>query len=401
MAPVKRPVVLFVLPWSLRYTGGVNQVVTHIAQQMRDGGAFEPLVLMADWSAAEPVFEVIHGVRTVRWQVRSHQEDMGIKARLAYAFWERRFKVKFARFCRAHDIRAVNLHYIGSMAFTFERVLRALPVHIPLLLSFHGSDAGKLATLGGARKAAWRGLLERCDAVVTCSRELAQRIEGALAMPLRHRLIYNGVDAGKFAPRAASKGEGETILHVGRFDHNKGQDVLIDAFARIADAYPGAMLHLAGDADDGGGHLATLRAQVARLRLEQRVRFFVDVPFADIPDHYAAAGVFAFPSRQEAFGLVLLEAGACALPVVASRVGGIPELIEDGVTGLLVAPDDAVALAQALASLLSDPALARGLGGRLAERVAAGFSWNRTGLHYQALIEELIRAAGQPARAVA
>jgi len=395
MEPVKRPVVLFVLPWSLHYTGGVNQVVTHLARHMRDAGEYEPLVLMADWSATEPVFERIHGIRTVRWQVRSHQGGMGVKARLAYGLWERRFRKQFSRFCHEHDIRAVNLHYIGSMAFTFERVLKSVPDRIPLLLSFHGTDSSKLAALGAAEKTAWRALLGRCDAVVTCSRELAKRIENALAAPLRHHVIYNGVDAGMFVPREAPLApQASIILHVGRFDRIKGQDVLIDAFSRIAAAFPDAMLHLAGDVDDGGPQLARLRAQVDGLQLTQRVKFFTDVPFAQIPACYAAASVFAFPSRQEAFGLALLEAGSCGLPVVASRVGGIPELIQEGVTGLLVEPEDAAALAQALATLLGDPALARGLGERLAGRVAADFSWTATYLQYK----ELIGAAGHRER---
>lgn len=393
MAPVKRPVVLFVLPWSLRAIGGVNQVVTHLAQQMRDAGAFEPMVLMADWDAAQPVFEDIHGLRTVRWQVRTHQGDMGIKAGLAYALWERRFRKRFTRFCQEHDIRAVNLHYPGSMAFTFERVLKAVPARIPLLLSFHGTDAAKLADISAAKKEAWRHLLARSDAVVTCSQELGKRIERALAVPVRHQVIYNGVDTDKFSDRATPAAPGQRIiLHVGKFDRNKGQDVLIDAFSRIAAGHPDTLLHLVGGS---GPQLESLRAQAASLQLAERVRFSIDIPFAEIPACFGAASVFAFPSRQEAFGLVLLEAGSCALPVVASRVGGIPELIHDGATGLLVEPDDAAALAQALRTLLNDPALARGLGERLAERVAADFSWTSTRLRY----EELIRAAGQTARA--
>ncbi|MFC5477625.1 glycosyltransferase family 4 protein [Massilia suwonensis] len=393
MAPVKRPVVLFVLPWSLRAIGGVNQVVTHLAQQMRDAGAFEPMVLMADWDAPQPVFEEIHGLRTVRWQVRSHQGDMGIKAGLVYALWERRFRKQFTRFCQEHDVRAVNLHYPGSMAFTFERVLKTLPARVPLLLSFHGTDATNLADLSAAKKEAWRHLLARSDAVVACSQELGKRIERALAVPVRHQVIYNGVDTGKFSDGVAvPQTKQRILLHVGKFDRNKGQDVLIDAFSRIAPAHPDLLLHLVGG---DGAQLASLRAQAAGLQLAERVRFFVDIPFTEIPAHFKAASVFAFPSRQEAFGLVLLEAGSCALPVVASRVGGIPELIQDGATGLLVEPDDAQALARALQTLLDDPALARGLGERLAARVAADFSWTSTRLRY----EELIRDAGQAARA--
>jgi glycosyltransferase involved in cell wall biosynthesis len=398
VAPVTRPVVLFVLQWSLRYVGGVNHVVTQLAQQMRAGGAFEPLVLMADWDAPAPVYEDIHGVRTVRWQLRARHHGMGVKARLAYALWERRFRKQFARFCQVHDVRAVNLHYPGDAAFTFARVLQSLRPRIPLLLSFHGTDASKLATLGMAEKDAWRRLIVGSDAVVTCSRELAQRLDGALATPVPHRIIYSGVDAARFARRAAPDATGKrVILHVGRFDRNKGQDVLLAAFARIADTFPDTVLHLVGDNDGNGSTLDSLRAQVTDLRIEARVRFFVSVPFDDMPAHFAQATAFAFPSRQEAFGLALLEAGAGALPVVAAQVGGIPELIEDGVTGLLVEPDNAPALAQALATLLEDPAAAQRLGERLAERIAAEFSWSATRMRY----EELIRETGGKARGAA
>jgi len=396
MVPVKRPVVLFVLPWSLRAIGGVNQVVTHLAQQMRDAGEYEPLVLMADWEAPEPVFEEIHGLRTVRWQVRPWQRAMGVKASLAYTLWEWRFRKQFARFCAEHDVRAVNIHYPGGMAFTFDRVLTAMGSRIPLLLSFHGTDATNLAALDGVQKDAWRQLLGRCNGVVTCSGELGQRIESALETKIRYQVVYNGVDAGTFAATAApGRAPGQdVILHVGKFDHNKGQDVLIDAFARIAGAFPGTSLRLVGGS---GKHLETLRAQAAQLDLAERVQFFADVPYVDMPSHFAAASLFAFPSRQEAFGLVLLEAGACKLPVVASRVGGIPELIRDGETGLLVEPDDAAALAQALRTLLSEPLPARALGERLAERVAAEFSWTNTRRRY----EELILESGTQARAAA
>ena len=389
MAAVKRPVVLFVLPWSLRFIGGVNQVVTNLAQQMRDAGRFEPLVLMADWDAAEPVFEEIHGLRTVRWQVRAQEPGMGIKARLAYLLWERRFRSQFARFCKEQGVQAVNIHYPGAMAWTFERVLQAAGAPIPLLLSFHGTDVGNLAALDTRCKDDWRQLLARSGAVVTCSQELGKRIEAALGTPVRYEVIYNGVDAGAFiktlAPESAPVPEPErgVILHVGKFDRNKGQDVLIDAFARIAGEFPETRLRLVGGS---GSELDALRTQAQRLGLDDRIAFFTDIPYTDMPSHFAAASTFAFPSRQEAFGLVLLEAGACKLPVVASRVGGIPELIHDRSTGLLVEPGDAAALAQALRTLLSDTALARALGLRLSQRVAADFSWANTRCRYEALI---------------
>ena len=98
------------------------------------------------------------------------------------------------------------------------------------------------------------------------------------------------------------------------------------------------------------------------------------------------AKTFCLPSRAEPFGIAILEAGAYRLPVVASRVGGIPEIIIDGETGLLVEPDDTRALTAALDRVLSDADLARNLGERLYERVVGDFSWKRAYQQYRTLI---------------
>jgi glycosyltransferase involved in cell wall biosynthesis len=98
------------------------------------------------------------------------------------------------------------------------------------------------------------------------------------------------------------------------------------------------------------------------------------------------ARVLCLPSRSESFGVALLEAGAYGLPVVASRVGGIPEIVTDGETGLLVPPEDPAALSDALERVLSDPERARRLGDNLRRRVVADFSWTRAYQDYRALL---------------
>jgi starch synthase len=104
-----------------------------------------------------------------------------------------------------------------------------------------------------------------------------------------------------------------------------------------------------------------------------------------MPSYFCRATLFSFPSRQEGFGLVLLEAGASSLPVVASRVGGIPEIIDDAVTGVLIEPDDPAALEHALRKLLGEPIAAQQLGERLHRRVSENFSWMNTLQRYEAL----------------
>ena len=310
MAPVKRPVVLFVLQWSLHAIGGVNHVVTHLAQQMRDAGEYEPMVLMADWEATEPVFEEIHGLRTLRWQVRAWERNMGIKARLGYALWERRFRKQFADFCREHAVCAVNLHYPGPAAFTFERLLKTAAPQARLLLSFHGSDVGNLAGLDTAQKEDWRGLMMRCAAVVACSRELATRIETALGTAVPCQVIYNGVDADRFAAALAQERppRRQVILHVGLFERNKGQDVLIDAFARIANAFPDTVLHLVGGSGSSLEQATTAAQRIISPRqssfcaVSRPARLPTSLPWKESSKRACGAAVFNMRSKVNAAG---------------------------------------------------------------------------------------------------
>jgi glycosyltransferase involved in cell wall biosynthesis len=93
------------------------------------------------------------------------------------------------------------------------------------------------------------------------------------------------------------------------------------------------------------------------------------------------------PSRKESFGIVLLEAGAFGVPVIASRVGGIPEIIEDGITGLLVPAEDAVALAECMTSVLSSTDFAESMGARLRQHVEANFAWSSALEKYSAFVD--------------
>jgi|ERR1700676_5720730 len=109
----------------------------------------------------------------------------------------------------------------------------------------------------------------------------------------------------------------------------------------------------------------------------------------------AQADLFGLPSRSEPFGIVLLEAGAAGLPVIGTRVGGIPELIEDGVTGILVAPDDVVALEGAMRGLFTDSTDANRLAQAWHTKVTTTWSWERTGREYLSALEKFNPSNGR------
>ena len=147
----------------------------------------------------------------------------------------------------------------------------------------------------------------------------------------------------------------------------KGHDTALRALARLTDQ-PWTLL-VAGDHHGDLG--PQMQALAQELGIAGRVRFLG--LREDVPALMAASDVLLAPSRREALSLTLLEASACGLPIVATRVGGIGEVVEEGASGFLVAPDDPPALAAALAPLLADGALRARCGARARQRFEAGF----------------------------
>ena len=185
--------------------------------------------------------------------------------------------------------------------------------------------------------------------------------------PKRTVTVPNGIEATE-AAEAVQLAEGPTILEVARLADVKGQRTLIAALAGLD-----ATAVLVGrDLEHGGAYEDELRAEAQRLGVAERVVFAGYR--TDVPQLLAGCDVFCLPSRAEGMPLVVLEAMAQGKPVVASAVGGTPELVVDGETGLLVAPGDVRALTNAIGRLLGDPGLARRLGEAGLERVRTSFS---------------------------
>jgi glycosyltransferase involved in cell wall biosynthesis len=150
------------------------------------------------------------------------------------------------------------------------------------------------------------------------------------------------------------------ILYVGRLEHRKGIDLLIEALPAVLRAVPYATAILVGA--DRDRHWENHWRQKASPELRERVHFAGVVDAAALVAHYQTADLFVAPSRYESFGLIFVEAMAHSLPVVALRAPGAMDLIEDGVTGVLAPPEDAVGLAAALVQVATDPSLRLRLG---------------------------------------
>ena len=215
--------------------------------------------------------------------------------------------------------------------------------------------------------------------------------------PERIRVIRNGIDTSEYAPDPATEvldkygidSSRPYVIFVGRITRQKGLPVLLRAASALE---PEAQLVLCAGAADTPELLAEVTELVSGLQASRSGVIWIPdmLPKPEIIQLLTHALVFVCPSVYEPLGIVNLEAMACGTAVVGSRVGGIPEVVDAGVTGLLVPPDDPASLADALNALIHDPvrAAAMGLAGR--ERAVTEFSWTTVAAQTVTLYSVLI-----------
>jgi glycosyltransferase involved in cell wall biosynthesis len=197
------------------------------------------------------------------------------------------------------------------------------------------------------------------------------------------RVIPNGVDPALFSPLAEEPPLPPVYFFAGRLEQQKGVDVLLEAFRKLP---RGPRLRIAGT----GPQEEEYRQLASSLGLDGAVRFLGAVPRPKLPALMCEAHVFVLPSRYENLPLSILEAMACARPVVAARVGGVAEMIDDGVEGILVPPDDAHVLALALRRLLEAAPLRKRMGEAGRARVLGRFTWDAVAAQTEAFYGELL-----------
>ncbi len=264
----------------------------------------------------------------------------------------------------------------------------ALPLarrlNVPLVTTFHGFDA-TLSTAALLCSPAWanyplfRHRLARQGDLFLCASSFIRDRVLAMGFPeARTRIHYIGVDCQAIRPRDPAE-ETPTILHVARLVEVKGTQYLIRAFAAVAARHADVELVLIGD----GPLRRSLEGLVASLGLERRVRFLGALPHAQVLDWVRKAAMLVLPSirtrsgRVEGLGMVLLEAAATGVPMVGSRLGGIPEVVIDGRTGLLAPERDPDALSDRIGALLDDPAARHAMGAAARDHVARQFDIHR------------------------
>jgi len=304
--------------------------------------------------------------------------------------------IELLRLCRAQKPDAVLGGYIrscGSAAMMAKRFFK-----VPFAVLAHGDEL--LVDLKNPiKRFATNQIVHKASCIIANSNYTKSLLDGFRVPNEKIHVVHPGSDLPDASPDAQKTLEWvgtpfekrEVVFSVGRLVPRKGFDVLIAACALLAHKKPQLLLIIAGDGPDK----KRLVSFSAAIGVADRVLFTGEVIGPKLAGLYKAASVFAMPSRiegtsVEGFGIVFLEAGRFSLPVVAGNSGGMPDAVQDGVTGFLVDPENPKAIAEAILKLLDDPILAQKIGIAGAKH-AAQLTWKANAFR----IKEILATAAK------
>ncbi|MFX1563029.1 MAG: N-acetyl-alpha-D-glucosaminyl L-malate synthase BshA [Promethearchaeota archaeon] len=291
---------------------------------------------------------------------------------------------EMANIAKLHELDLLHVHY--AIPHAVSAYLARQITGIPYVVTLHGSD---VHTLGAdpAYQLATRFAVEAANAVTCVSKHICQTADQTLGIRCKINPITNFIDANRFKSGPCLHGwnhQGKHLVHVSNFRPVKRVVDLITAFAQIADQIPDAHLLLLGD----GPTRSDVERIVCDLDLTERVRY---LGFKrDVETYLRCAQGYALCSELEGAPLSLLEAMSCSLPVVATEVGGIPEIIKDGENGLLVPFGDLDALANRLYAILTDDVLSQKLGENARATILSNHTAEKVVPQYEAVYESVV-----------
>ncbi|BAS27135.1 glycosyl transferase family 1 [Limnochorda pilosa] len=392
---------VLMLSWEYppRVVGGLARAVAGLSRALAAGGVEVRVLTLGE--AGSPFREEDGGVEVIRLRNGFPPAPDLVTAVAHFNFDALQEAIALSG--RGFDLIHAHDWLVAYAARTLKHGFR-----VPLVATLHATEHGRNRGIHTPLQRyihdmewtltyeAWR--------VILCSSAMREETARLFNLPADKTLVLpNGVEPDELAVpadedlaafrRMHAAPDQTLILAMGRLVPEKGFDVLLDAFRLVLDRFPRAKLVIAGE----GPHRAALEERAGRLGVAPHVYFkgFAADPVRNRLLHVADVAVF--PSTYEPFGIVALEAMGAGLPVVASRCGGLPEVVEHGETGLLVPAGDPAALADALVPLLLSPGLREHLGRRGRERVAARFGWRRvaerTLEEYQRVLDERRRVA--------
>jgi len=379
------------------------------------GGAVELFIekvasRLANW---RPVVIGVSDPELPRWEVRGQVEYHRVPLDGWRQWLYRRYRHLWPFYDR--EVLRIIQEVRADLIHVHNRPLLALFLHqhlegrIPIILHLHN-----LYNSLGKRERPAPGTPMPVAGFLACSKFVLDRERDRLGVgAANYRVVYNGVDVQSYETRddheAAARQlrrryglqDEPTVLFAGKLRESKGVHLLLAAMEHVWQVRPQAVLVLVGGTEYGRNRtmretpfMQDLRRQLATAR--GRVVLTGFIPPQEMPRSYLLGDIFVGPSQiEEGLGLVFLEAAAAGLPVIATRRGGIPEVVREGDTGLLLRqPDDVAELAEKILLLLGDEPLRRELGRRGREWVAANFTWEKITRDLEQVYDEVRSGVG-------
>jgi glycosyltransferase involved in cell wall biosynthesis len=364
--------ILVTIPWRWGGVGGINEVVRNLLLFLAKHPEYGRPVLVTEGGGA-PVRlsddRVVDTVELPAFGLPSARQPLYWASYVLKYWWRAQ---KWRRFMDDNGVTAVHIHPgdLGAVAvaWTAARLAASRP---RITISFHGFDVENIRLARRSRKRVYSWLLTQVDAINVCSDWLKEQlIATGVAGQGDVIVCHNGVDAGQLDRDSAGKapplpGPQRTV-----------------AFDAVASAAPDVALVIAGDF---GPESAALAAAAKSSPFASRISLIGPVEHGELLARLRCSCVAVLPSRREPFGIVLLEAAWAGVPLVAARVGGIPEIVLDGCSGLLVPSEDHAALATAILRIVSNPDLGANLARNARERVLPKFTWEKQAPRYLGL----------------
>lgn len=287
----------------------------------------------------------------------------------------------------------VHAHYATSFG-----LLGALTGRHPLIISAWGSDIFSFPRSSRMHASLLKWILAQADVLCSTSRVMASEMKKYLEPGRKIEVIPFGVETGLFTPAPPKRSEpGRTQPHdlnspmvfgaAKYLHHVYGLDILVRALAMVKDKPPqGVLLRIAGT----GPEEEPLKALAAELGVADRVQWLGALPNREVAHFYQSLDVVVLPSRQESFGVTAVEGSACGRPIIASRVGGLPEVVTDKETGLLIPPGNAHELALAMEYMLEHPEERKRMGEAGRAFVLAHYDWQENVTEMEKVYREVL-----------
>ncbi|NGZ01528.1 MAG: hypothetical protein CV090_00565 [Nitrospira sp. WS238] len=380
--------IMLVTPWRPSLTGGISTVIARLTGEFQRKG-HDITVFVADQNNLLRQVETLGEAPVYGLYLRSPlSSDHPLRAVVMYCVWFPLTMLQLIWFTWRKRLDAIIIQYpLPAMSY-FGVVKRV--VGCPLLVTYQGNDAHDLSLWAPRGRRLVKSLLEKADAVVAVSRTLLKKVQDVFPdlHLARSRLLPNGAPLDAIGAVGEARLEAdlphEYVFTAGHLIHRKGIDTLISALRVAKDL--GITLHLviAGE----GPERENLMRQSCEQGVSDHVRFIGNQSHAQVLHLMKSCLLFVLASRAEGMPLVIAEAMACGKAVVATDVDGVPEIVQDRSTGVLVPVEDPHALASALISLYSNPSLRDTLARQGKEWALREYNWESIATRYLGLIEE-------------